>query len=85
MPRSELGKGCEFEKDRLVVFSKDELKALEEARSEYASIDQFLPLAQIDPIDFDATCFLRPETSGAKPYGLLLEAKRRTKKIAVGR
>jgi DNA end-binding protein Ku len=85
VPRSELVKGYEFEKDKFVVFTKEELKALEETRSEYVTIDQFLPLTKIDPIYFDATYFLGPDKGGSKPYGLLLEAMRRSGKVAVGR
>lgn len=83
--RDELVKGYEFEKDRFVIFTKDELKALEEASSEWLTIDQFLPLAKIDPIYFESAYFLGPAKGGSKPYNLLLQSMRKAKKVAVGR
>jgi len=85
VPRDEMVKGYEFEKDKFVLFTKDELKALEEASSEVITIDQFLPQSRIDPIFYEASYYLAPGKNGAKPYGLLLEAMRRSKRVAVGR
>lgn len=85
VPRDELVKGFEFEKERYVTFSKDELKALNATASELITIDQFLPGAKIDPIYYESTYYLGPGKNGNKPYGLLLAAMRKAKKIAIGR
>jgi DNA end-binding protein Ku len=85
VPRDELVKGYEFEKDRFVTFTKEELKALEEASTELVTIDQFLQESKIDPIYYESTYYLAPGKNGAKPYGLLLEAMRKSRKVAIGR
>ena len=83
--RSEMGKGYEFAKDQYVMFSTDELKALEEATTHSVDIGQFVPLESVDPVYFDGTYYLSPDKGGAKPYSLLASALRRTKQCAIGR
>jgi len=46
VPREELVKGYEFEQERFVTFSKEELKALNATASELITIDQFLSAAK---------------------------------------
>jgi DNA end-binding protein Ku len=85
VPRDELVKGFEFEKEKYVTFSKEELKALNATASELITIDQFLPASKIDPIYYESTYFLGPGKNGSKPYGLLLAAMRKAGKTAIGR
>lgn len=81
----EIVKGYEYERDRYVVFSKDELDALRPPSSRMIDIQQFVPREQIDPIYFQRTYYLVPEASGAKAYGLLREAMRDRERVAVGK
>jgi DNA end-binding protein Ku len=83
--RSEMAKGYEFAKDQYVVFSADELKALEDATTHSIDIGQFAPLETVDPVYFDGTYYLSPDKGGAKPYSLLSTALRRSKQCAIGR
>ncbi|MEO7207585.1 MAG: Ku protein [Steroidobacteraceae bacterium] len=83
--RSEMTKGYEFAKDQFVMFTPEELKALEEATTHSIDIGQFVPLESVDPVYFDGTYYLAPDKGGAKPYALLSTALRRTKQCAVGR
>ena len=83
--RSEMVKGYEFAKDQYVMFSAEELKALEDATTRSIDIGQFVPLETVDPVYFDGTFYLAPDKGGAKPYSLLSTALRRTKQCAVGR
>jgi DNA end-binding protein Ku len=83
--RSEMTKGYEFAKDQYVLFSPEELKALEDATSHSIDISQFVPLASVDPVYFDGTYFLAPDKGGAKPYSLLSAALRQSKQCAIGR
>src|SRR4028118_14538 len=48
--RSEMVKGYEFEKDRFVLFTTEELKALQEGPSHSIDIVAFIPDKAIDPI-----------------------------------
>ena len=83
--RSEMVKGYEFAKDQYVMFSPEELKALEDATTHSIDIGQFVPLESVDPLYFDGTYYLAPDKGGAKPYTLLATALRKAQQCAVGR
>jgi DNA end-binding protein Ku len=83
--RSDMVKGYEFAKDQFVMFSPDELRALEDATTHSIDIGQFVPLESVDPVYFDGTYYLAPDKGGTKPYSLLATALRKTKQCAVGR
>ena len=83
--RSEMVKGYEFAKDQYVMFSTEELKALEDATTHAIDIGQFVPLQSVDPVYFDGTYYLAPDKGGAKPYTLLATALRKAGQCAVGR
>ncbi|HET7712188.1 MAG TPA: Ku protein, partial [Thermoanaerobaculia bacterium] len=47
--RSEVVKGYEFERGQYVLFTEEELKALEERSTQAIEISEFLPSSAIDP------------------------------------
>ena len=83
--RAEMVKGYEFEKDRFVIFSPDELKAVQESPSHTVDIVAFIPDKAIDPIFYDKAYFLAPDKRGAKPYNLLMEAMRQSGRCALAK
>ena len=85
VPREEMVKGYEFAKDQYVMFSNEELKALEEAGTGAADVDEFMPIAAVDPVYFDKAYYLAPDKGGAKPYALFAKALRESKRCAIGR
>jgi DNA end-binding protein Ku len=85
VPRSEMVKGYEFEKDRFVLFTPEELKALEESPSPLIEIIAFIPEKSVDPLYYDKAYLLAPDKRGAKPYALLAEAMRRSGRCALAR
>jgi DNA end-binding protein Ku len=85
VPREDMVKGYEFAKDQYVMFTPDELKALEEAGTQSAEITEFVPLKSVDPVYFDKAYYLGPDKGGAKPYALLARALRETGRCALGR
>ena len=85
VPRNEMIKGYEFEKDRFVTFTKEELKALEQASTGAIEITEFVPAASIDPVYYEKAYYLGPDKGGAKPYRLLAEAMRDSERSAIGR
>jgi DNA end-binding protein Ku len=85
VPREDMVKGYEFAKDQYVMFSPEELKALEEAGTQSAEITEFVPLKAIDPVYFDKAYYLGPDKGGAKPYALLARALRESGRCALGR
>jgi DNA end-binding protein Ku len=85
VPREEMVKGYEFAKDQYVLFTSEELKALEETGTHLAEITEFVPIESIDPVYFDKAYYLAPDKGGAKPYALLSKALRETQRCALGR
>ena len=85
VPREEIVKGYEFAKDQYVMFSPEELKAMEEAGTHMAEITEFVPLEAVDPVYFDKAYYLAPDKGGAKPYALLAAALRESNRCALGR
>jgi DNA end-binding protein Ku len=85
VPREDMVKGFEFQKDQYVMFTPEELKLLEEAGTHTADIAEFVPIESIDPVYFDKAYYLAPDKGGAKPYALLARALRESKRCALGR
>ncbi len=83
--RDDMAKGYEFSKDQYVLFSGEEIKALEEVGTHSVEISEFVPIESIDPVYFDKTYYLAPDKGAAKPYALLTEALRQAGRCGVGR
>jgi DNA end-binding protein Ku len=83
--RADMVKGYEFEKDRFVLFSPDELKALEEASSPAIEIMAFIPEKSVDPLFYDKAYLIAPDKRGGKPYALLAEAMRQSGRCALAK
>ena len=83
--RADMVKGYEFEKDRYVLFTPEELKALDESASHVIEIISFVPEKSVDPIYYDKAYFLTPDKRGAKPYALLMAAMRKSERCALAR
>jgi DNA end-binding protein Ku len=82
--RADLVKGYQFEKDRYVVVSNDELEAIEIESSKTIDISGFVDAGDIDPIYDDSTYYLAPDGPVAEEtFGVILEAMRDSKKIAI--
>ena len=83
--REDMVKGYEFAKDQYVMFTPEELKALEEAGTQTADISEFVPISAIDPVYFDKAYYIAPDKGGAKPYALLTQALHDSGRTALGR
>jgi len=83
VPRDEIVKGYEFAKGQYVIFSDEELKALEAQSSRMIEIREFIPASEVDPIFFEKAYYLGPDKGGDKPYHLLAEAMKATSRVAL--
>jgi len=83
--RAEMIKGYEFDKDQYVLFTPDELKALEDSASHEVEIIAFIPNDTVDPLYYDKAYFLAPDKRGGKPYNLLMEAMRESSRCALAK
>ncbi|HET8980512.1 MAG TPA: Ku protein [Solirubrobacteraceae bacterium] len=78
-------KGYELTPDRYVLIGPEELEALDPKATKTIDIEEFVDLAEIDPIYYDHSYYLAPAAGGAKAYRLLLEAMRESGKVAIGK
>ncbi|MBW3620016.1 MAG: Ku protein [Actinobacteria bacterium] len=81
----DIAKGYEVGPDRYVVVDPAELKALDPESTKTIDIEDFVDLADIDPIFFDSAYYLLPSGTAAKPYKLLHTAMVRTGKAGIAR
>jgi DNA end-binding protein Ku len=85
VPYESIVKGFELTKDRYVIVTPDELDALDPERTRTVDIEDFVDLADIDPIYYDHPYYLVPDKGAAKAYGLLLNAMEASGKVAIAR
>jgi DNA end-binding protein Ku len=80
-------KGFEIDRDRYVMVSPDELRALEPERSQTIEIEGFVDLPEIDAVFFEKSYYMAPQrgVGAERPYGLLLEALRRSNRVGIAR
>src|SRR5262249_39777065 len=82
--RDEIVKGREYEKGKYVIFSPEELKALDEKATNSIDISEFVPLSAVDRLYLDRAYYLGPGKGGARAYRLLTEALNKTGRAALG-
>jgi DNA end-binding protein Ku len=85
VPRSETAKGYEFAKGQYVMFSDDELKALQERATHAIEITEFLPTTKVDPVYFDKSYYLGPDKGGDRAYKLLAQALAKSGRSAIAK
>jgi DNA end-binding protein Ku len=85
VPYEHIVKGYEISPGRYVVIEPGELETLDPEKTRLIEIEQFVDLAEIDPILYDQPYYLAPATGAAKAYRLLLEAMRDAQKVAIAR
>ena len=83
VPRTELVKGFEYDRDRYVVVEDHELQRLAPPSSRVMEVREFVPAAELDPVYLDASYYVAPQNGGEKPYALLIEALRRSAYVAL--
>jgi DNA end-binding protein Ku len=82
--KDEMVKGYEFTKGQYVIFTPEELKALEEKSTNSIEITEFVPAKQVDRVYLEKSYFLGPDKGGERAYRLLAEALKHTGRVAVG-
>src|SRR5436309_15068997 len=77
IPRSEIVKGYEYEKDRYVVVDDEEIKKVAPKTAKTMEVLEFVKSSEVDPVFFESSYYLAPEDAGVKPYALLVAAWRK--------
>ena len=77
-------KGYEFSKSQYVVFTPEEIKALDQKATNSIDISEFVPLAKVDRIYLEKAYYLGPGKGGDRAYRLLCQALTQTGRAALG-
>jgi len=83
VPRSETVRGFEVAKDKYVIVTDQELKALDEKATNGIEIKEFVPEDSVDPVYFEHTYYLGADKGGDKAYSLLADAMKDARKAAL--
>src|SRR3954470_5729602 len=70
VPRSELVKGYEYEKDRYVVVEDEDIKKVAPKTARVMEILEFVKSDQVDPVYLESSYYVAPDEGGEKPYAL---------------
>jgi DNA end-binding protein Ku len=85
VPRSELVKGYEYEKDRYVVIDDEDIKKVAPSTARVMEILEFVKSGEVDPVYFESSYYMAPDTAGEKPYALLFNTLKRTGYVGIAK
>ena len=78
-------KGFEYDKDKFVVVTDEEIEKIKTEKEKSIQILHFAKLNQISPVYYDKTYQAAPEKGGEKAFELLRSALMAEQKIAIGK
>ncbi|MGW7434921.1 non-homologous end joining protein Ku [Streptomyces sp. NPDC054849] len=86
VPSAEIGKGYEEADGSIIPITDEDLAQLPLATAKTIEIMSFVPADEIDPLQMDAAYYLAANgATAAKPYTLLREALKRSRKVAIAK
>jgi len=85
VPQTEIVKGYEVTPGRYVTIRADELDALEPEAARAVDLEEFVELADIDPVFYDSPYYVAPAKGAEKPYALLVKAMEESGKVGIAR
>src|SRR5262249_47999986 len=85
VPRTELVKGYEYEKDHYVVIDDEDIKKVAPKTAKVMEILEFVKADQVDPIYLESSYYVAPDEGGEKSYALLFQALRESKFYALAK
>jgi DNA end-binding protein Ku len=85
VPRTELVKGYEYEKDRYVVIDDEDIKKVAPKTAKVMEILEFVKADDVDPVYLESSYYVAPDEGGEKPYALLFQAMRESNYFALAK
>ncbi|MEO6317163.1 MAG: Ku protein [Acidimicrobiales bacterium] len=85
VPAEAIVKGYELSSGAYVTVGDDELASLDPEASRTIDIEEFVDLADIDPLFYDSAYYVAPDKATAKPYALLTQAMEESGKVGIAR
>lgn len=81
--REHTHKGYEYAKGQFVVFTPDDLKALDAVATHTISLEEFVPATAIDALYVEKSYYLGPDKGGERAYRLIRDAMVETNLVGV--
>lgn len=85
VPAEAIVKGYQLSSGDYVLLDDAELGSLDPEASRTVEIEQFVELAEIDPVFYDAAYYAAPDKAARKPYSLLVKAMEEQQRVAIAR
>jgi DNA end-binding protein Ku len=85
VPYDAMAKGYQLPGGQYVIVTEDELAALDPEASRTVEIEEFVDLADIDPVFYDTAYVVAPDKATIKPYALLTRAMEDSGKVGIAR
>jgi len=85
VPAEQIIKGYELSSGAYVTVGDDEMAALDPDASRTIDIEEFVDLADIDPLFYDSAYLVAPDKATLKPYALLCRAMEESGKVGIAR
>ncbi|MET0455356.1 MAG: Ku protein [Mycobacterium sp.] len=79
----DIAKSYESEDGQTVVITDEDIATMPEERSREIEVVEFVPADQIDPLMYDKSYFLEPDSKSSKSYVLLAETLAKTDRVAI--
>lgn len=76
-------KGYEHAKGQYVVFTAEELKALDAVATQTIALEEFVPAAAVDPLYVEKSYYLGPDKGGERAYKLIRDAMLETGLVGI--
>jgi DNA end-binding protein Ku len=83
VPYEDIAKGYELPDGEVVILTEDDMADLPLPTTRSIEVVQFTPAEQLDPILFNRSYYVEPETAGARAYCLLRDALEESGKVAI--
>ncbi len=83
--RDQIVKGYALGGDTYVTISEDELASIMPVAQRTIDLEEFVDLADIDPVFYDSAYYLVPDRAAIKPYALLVDAMDTAGKVGIAR
>ncbi|MCG5431047.1 Ku protein [Mycobacterium sp. MYCO198283] len=79
----DIARAFESDDGRSVIITDDDIATLPEERSREIEVVEFVPASDIDPLMYDKSYFLEPDTKSTKSYVLLAKTLADTDRVAI--
>jgi DNA end-binding protein Ku len=83
VPYEDVSKGYELPTGEMIILTEEDMAELPLSTSKSIEVLHFTPVDQLDPILFNRSYYVEPETAGVRAYALLRDALERSGRVAI--